>query len=80
MSFEEEFVTDNQREACAVMVMQRVLEKYSEKHKVSFNEAINKFASSNLYTGLFDYTTRLWAEGPDFLLNLFEKALASPNQ
>ena len=39
--FEENLITDNQRESCSVLVMQKLLEKYSEKHNVSFDEAFS---------------------------------------
>ena len=70
--FEENSITDNQRESCSVLVMQKLLEKYSEKHKVAFDEAFSIFAKSKIYNQLFNYETRLWTEGPDYLLKLFE--------
>lgn len=70
--FEENLITDNQRESCSVLVMQKLLEKYSEKHNVSFDEAFSIFAKSQIYNQLFNYETRLWTEGPDYLLKLFE--------
>ena len=48
------------------------LEKYSEKHNVSFDKAFSIFAKSQIYNQLFNYETRLWTEGPDYLLKLFE--------
>ena len=68
LGFEEKSITDKQRESCSVLVMQRLLEKYSEKHNISFDEAFSLFAKSQIYNQLFDYETRLWAEGPDYLL------------
>lgn len=72
LGFEEKSITDKQRESCSVLVMQRLLEKYSEKHNISFDEAFSLFAKSQIYNQLFDYETRLRAEGPDYLLKLFE--------
>ena len=65
---------DKLREYGAVTLMQRMLEKYSEKHKVSMDEALNRFAKSKVYNALFDFDgTELWKEGPDYLLDLFEQ-------
>ena len=68
---------DKLREYGAVTLMQRMLEKYSEKHQVSIDEAITRFAESNAYDALFDYDgTELWKEGPDYLLDFFEQVEA----
>lgn len=65
---------DKLREHGAVTLMQRMLEKYSEKHNISMDEALTKFAESKVYDALFDFDgTELWKEGPDYLLDLFEQ-------
>lgn len=65
-------ITDEQKEACAVSVMRAMLEGYSERHGISFADALGLFAQSRWYGMLFDFETRLWAEGPDYLESLFE--------
>ena len=65
-------VTDQQKETCAILVMRSMLEIYSEKHNISFSEALERFANSPIYDGLFDFDTGLWAEGPDYLLSFYE--------
>ena len=65
------------REYGAVTLMQRMLEKYSEKYDISIDEALNRFAESKVYDALFDFDgTELWKEGPDYLLDFFEKVEA----
>ena len=80
MGFGEEEITDKQRECCAVLVMQRLLEKYSKKHSLNFDEAFAIFANSSLYSELFNYKTRLWTEGPDYLLQIFEDNINSTQE
>ena len=65
-------VTDSQREACADLVMQAMLEDYYTETGVSFNQAFLEFSTSTAYKELFDYSTGLWMEGPDYLRNVFE--------
>ena len=72
MSLTENEISQRRHEACAIMAMQRMLEKYSEKSGISIDEAIEQFADSNLYSGLFDYATGLWGEGPDYLMAMYE--------
>ncbi len=65
-------VTDQQKETCAILVMRSMLETYSEKYNIPFSEALERFANSPIYDGLFDFDTGLWAEGPDYLLSFYE--------
>ena len=65
-------VTDLQREECANLVMQAMLEDYCTETGVPFNQAFFEFSTSAAYKELFDYSTGLWMEGPDYLRNVFE--------
>lgn len=67
MGFDEEAVTDEQREACAVVVMRTMLEDWCDDTGVPFDDALDAFASSRTYELLFDFSSRQWAEGPDNL-------------
>lgn len=66
-------ITNKQKEASAIMLMQRVLELYCEKQSISIDDALAWFSSTSIYNALFDYETGLWKEGPDYILDLFEK-------
>lgn len=62
------------KEFGALTLMQLMVEKYSEKYKIPFNDALEKFTSSKTYDALFDYDgTGLWKEGPLYLLNFYEE-------
>ena len=68
-------ITDQQREACAVSVMRAMLEDYSKDTGIPFSNLFFQFASSPAYKMLFDYSTGLWMEGPDYLRDTFEDTL-----
>lgn len=67
-------ISDKEKEYCSVSVMRRMAEKYAAKKKISFDEALLLFTSSSVYDALFDYTTDIWKEGPDYLMALFEES------
>lgn len=75
MEISNSAVTENQMESCAVSTMRRMIEKYSAKNSISFEEAFFQFTTSYIYDALFDYETGIWMEGPDYLMNLYEDAL-----
>ncbi len=66
---------NEQKELCAIAVMRSMLEDYSIEQNISFDEAFFKFIPSRAYTMLFDYSTGLWREGPDYLRDTFESLL-----
>lgn len=66
-------ISDKEKEYCAVSVMRRMAEKYAIKYKMSFDDALLLFADSSAYNALFDYTTDIWKEGPDYLMGLFQE-------
>lgn len=65
-------LTNDQKELCAVTVMRSMLEDYVAEKGIPFEEAFSLFASSPAYKALFDYSTGLWREGPDYLREFFE--------
>lgn len=77
MGFGEEYVTDSQREACAVEIMRTMLEKWCDETDEPFDEALGAFASSSTHTLLFDFSSRLWAESPDYLRYMWKSRSAS---
>ena len=58
MGFDEEAVTDEQREACAVVVMRTMLEDWCDDTGAPFDDALDAFASSRTYELLFDFSSR----------------------
>lgn len=77
MTFKDDTLGDQQKEVCAVVVMRSMLEDYVSETGIPFDEAFFQFASSGAYKMLFDYSTGLWREGPDYLRGIFEETKAS---
>lgn len=73
MGFDEEAVTDEQHEACAVVVIRTMLEDWCDDTGAPFDDALDAFASSRTYELLFDFSSRQWAEGPDNLRFVWEQ-------
>ena len=71
----EAVIDDSQREICAVLVMRTMLTDYCDDTGVSFNDVFFRFVTSPAYKMLFDYSTGLWMEGPDYLRNIFEDTM-----
>ena len=71
----EVVIDDSQREMCAVLVMRTMLTDYCNDTGVSFNDVFFRFVTSPAYKMLFDYSTGLWMEGPDYLRNIFEDTM-----
>lgn len=73
MTSTENKLDNQQKELCAVIVMRSMLEDYVGETGISFDEGFFQFSSSIAYEMLFDYSTGLWMEGPDYLLGIFEE-------
>ena len=54
--------------------MRSMLEDFSTENGITFDEAFLTFVVSPTYKMLFDYSTGLWREGPDYLKSIFEKS------
>lgn len=64
-------VTDEHREFCAISVMRTMLTDYCDEKGTPFEQTFFDFSTSTAYKMLFDYSTGLWKEGPDYLRNFF---------
>ena len=53
--------------------MRCMLVNLSEENRTPFEQELLEFAESKTYGDLFDYETRIWAEGPDYLRGLYEE-------
>lgn len=71
----ENKLSDQQKEVCAVTVMRSMLEDYSAETGMLFDHAFFQFTSSPAYKMLFNYSTGLWREGPDYLREIFKETL-----
>ena len=63
-----------------IYLIQEMLEAYSEKHHVSFDDALDGFTKSKTYEALYDFDTKLFREGPDYLLEWYEKEIEEFSQ
>jgi len=66
-----------EKEDTALATLQRAIEKYSESHGVTFEEALMKFSCSGTYEQLFDFDSLLWMQGPDYLICQYEMEMAA---
>lgn len=67
---------DTRKNAVAVGLMRSMLMKYAQKYRLSFEEAMLRFCASSTYEMLFDFSTAVWREGPDYLMELYEEELS----
>ena len=65
-------IADEQKEVCAILVMRTMLEDYCKDTGKNFEQELLKFTRPKTYEALFDFGTRLWAEGPDYLRDTYE--------
>lgn len=77
MTLKDSKLDDQQKEVCAIVVMRSMLEDHVSETGMPFDEAFFQFASSSAYKMLFDYSTGLWREGPDYLRGIFEETKAA---
>ncbi len=52
-----------------------MLEDYSKSKNIPFKEALLEFSLSKTYKMLFDFTTGLWKEGPNYIQYIYEKEI-----
>ena len=71
----EVVIDDSQREMCAILVMRTMLTDYCDDTGASFDDVFFRFVTSPAYKMLFDYSTGLWMEGPDYLREVFEDTI-----
>ena len=67
---------DSRTEGAAVALVRMVVSEYAAKYGVSFIEAFDLFVQSGMYDAVFDPSLRYWAEGPTYILDVWEHRLA----
>ena len=63
---------DSQKESCAVTAMRDAVISLSNREGIPYEEALLRFTSSRVYNALFDYSTEIWKESSDYLLDLYD--------
>ena len=59
---------------CANNLLVMILDDLYEAHPEHNQEEIRqKFMNSKTYQHLYNFTTHLWAEGPDYIREMFEE-------
>ena len=71
----DRLVTEERKEATAITVMRCMLTAYAEEKQIPFEEAMLAFSQSGTYEDLFDFSTGIWKEGPEYLRGLYEEEL-----
>lgn len=67
-------VNDPGKEYCAYNLVTMVIESLCELFpSASRNQLLTTFSQSKTYSLLYDFETRLWAEGPDYILEMYAK-------
>ena len=68
-------VTKERKEATAITVMRCMLTSYAKEKQIPFEQALLNFSQSRTYEALFDFSTEIWKEGPDYLRGWYEEEL-----
>lgn len=67
-------MTRNQKDYCINNLASLVIDKLGRENPGKGNiELTAEFMSSHTYELLADYETRLWAEGPDYIIELYKE-------
>ncbi len=65
-------ISNAQKEYCMHNLVSMIVESLSEEYpNVSPNKLLADFSQSETYAKLYNPKTRLWAEGPDYVLGLY---------
>ena len=59
--------------ACADMILADAIEDLADEEKITRKEARDRLLNSKAYDALYDFDTRLWAEGSDYFLDYFKR-------
>lgn len=71
---ETQKVSDELKEWCASVTMRDMLFNLAKQENITYEEALLKFTASPIYSALYDFETGIWKEGPDYLLDLYERS------
>ena len=71
----EKTIKEKRKELAKILLTKMLLEEYSKKHKLSFDEAFSMCVKSGFYDCIFDDKLEYWKEGPAFLVDEFEDVL-----
>lgn len=65
-------MTKSRKEYCMHNLVSMIVESLSEEYPaIPKNQHLLDFSKSKTYAQLYDPKTKLWAEGPDYILGLY---------
>ncbi len=59
--------------ACANMILTTAIEDFAFENNVSISEARDRILESKACECLYDFESKLWAEGPDYFRCFYER-------
>ncbi len=74
MNTNPEIVSDEVKEACAILTMRDMVQYLADREHISYENAMFCFTDSPVYEALFEFDTAVWKEGPVYLLDLYDEA------
>ena len=75
MAIYDSLITTEQKEATAITVMRCMLTAYAEEKQLPFEQVMLAFSQSRTYEALFDFSTEIWKEGPEYLRGFYDEEL-----
>ena len=66
-------MSDEIKSACADMILADAIEDMADEEGISRAEARDAILNSSAYEDLYNFETRLWMEGPDYLREYYQK-------
>lgn len=65
-------VTDKEKELCAKRLISMIIDTlHNISPELTRDSLLEEFINSKTYSKLFDFETKLWTEGPDYILCLY---------
>ena len=62
------------------LILTAAIDDYSKRTGKSVAEVRDEFIASGAYDAIYDEETGLWTQGPDYLIDYFEKLKALENK
>ncbi len=73
-------VTTERKEATAITVMRCMLTAYADEKNLPFDQVMLAFSQSKTYEDLFDFSTDIWKEGPEYLRGLYDEEMTQDSE
>ena len=57
---------------CANLILTLAIENFAHEHNIPLGEARNRILMSKACESLYNFTSQLWMEGPDYFLAFYD--------